>query len=614
MSGYIGNIPTPQATQTRDTFTATSGQTSFATSGYTPGFLDVFLNGVHLLNGTDYTASNGSDVVLTTGATTGDSLEVVAYTTFQVVDQSFSGNFSVDSPTFVVDAANNRVGVGTASPASRLTVSDGSSGLTPFSGTDVFMNSSGDNYLQFGSGSSSSPAIYFGDSADGDVGGIIYSHATDAMSFRANAAERMRITNIGDVGIGTSSPVAKNHIRGSGTSGQVAASWILENSSSGTAGMDITGAAGASRWRYLYGGGPGTGTNTLTEAMCILTEGASAGNVGIGLTNPGVPLHVKGPTNGNVMIVDATGTAANYIFDVRDDNTSVMRVDPSGNLLAGTTTTIDGSRITSVASGTVSLGLNGSGGAGMIVRHPATNQVDFTTTAASSFFTFSTNTTERARITSGGVLLVGQTTNALADTGHILDPLGLAYHIAAGNPGLNVNRKADDGNLVTFYQDGSLEGTISVSGTTVSYNGGHLARWSQTADNTRIDLLKGTVMTNLDQMAVWGDEDNEQLNCMAVSSVEGDPNVAGVFVNWDNDDEAYTADMNIAMTGDMIIRIAQGTTVQRGDLLMSAGDGTAKPQGDDIIRSKTIAKVTSTHVTCTYEDGSYCVPCVLMAC
>jgi hypothetical protein len=204
MSGYIGNIPTPQATQTRDTFTATSGQTSFATSGYTPGFLDVFLNGVHLLNGTDYTASNGSDVVLTTGATTGDSLEVVAYTTFQVVDQSFSGNFSVDSPTFVVDAANNRVGVGTASPASRLTVSDGSSGLTPFSGTDVFMNSSGDNYLQFGSGSSSSPAIYFGDSADGDVGGIIYSHATDAMSFRANAAERMRITNIGDVGIGTS--------------------------------------------------------------------------------------------------------------------------------------------------------------------------------------------------------------------------------------------------------------------------------------------------------------------------------------------------------------------------------------------------------------------------
>ena len=109
-------------------------------------------------------------------------------------------------------------------------------------------------------------------------------------------------------------------------------------------------------------------------------------------------------------------------------------------------------------------------------------------------------------------------------------------------------------------------------------------------------------------------EDNEQLNCMAVSSVEGDVNVAGVFVNWDDDDKDYTADMNVAMTGDMVIRIAKDTTVARGDLLMSAGDGTAKPQGDDIVRSKTIAKVTSITKSHTYDDGTYLVPCVLMAC
>jgi len=68
------------------------------------------------------------------------------------------------------------------------------------------------------------------------------------------------------------------------------------------------------------------------------------------------------------------------------------------------------------------------------------------------------------------------------------------------------------------------------------------------------------------------------------------------------------------MTGDMVIRIAQGTTVARGDLLISAGDGTAKTQDDDIVRSKTIAKVTSTNVSHTYDDGTYLVPCVLMAC
>jgi hypothetical protein len=253
---------------------------------------------------------------------------------------------------------------------------------------------------------------------------------------------------------------------------------------------------------------------------------------------------------------------------------------------------------------------------------------------------------ERMRIDSSGNLLVGKTSQSLSTAGFEATSNREVYIVRDSDTPCHINRLTNDGALVGFYQASSLEGNISVSGTTVSYNGGHLARWSQLADNTRDDtFLKGTVLTNLDQMASWlvdaveatyyteddelpdgvsvGDEktpavaehyqDNEQLNCMAISSVEGDPNVAGVFVNWDNSDDIYN-DMNIAMTGDMIIRIAQGTTVARGDLLMSAGDGTAKPQGDDIVRSKTIAKVTSTHVTCTYDDGSYCVPCVLMAC
>jgi len=84
MSGYIGNIPVPQSTQKRDTFTATAGQTSFPSSGYEPGYLDVYLNGVHLINGTDFTATNGTDVVLTTGASLDDDVQVVSYETFVV--------------------------------------------------------------------------------------------------------------------------------------------------------------------------------------------------------------------------------------------------------------------------------------------------------------------------------------------------------------------------------------------------------------------------------------------------------------------------------------------------------------------------------------------------
>ena len=244
----------------------------------------------------------------------------------------------------------------------------------------------------------------------------------------------------------------------------------------------------------------------------------------------------------------------------------------------------------------------------------------------------------------GGTVLVGKVTPDF-DGGVFEAGPGGTFVSRSGTP-MNVNRNGSDGKLIGFSVDGSEKGDISVSGTTVSFNGGHLSRWSQLTDGTKdTSIVKGTVMTNLDKMAVWshdavaatyyvdgdelperasvGDEktpakdayteDNEQLNCMAVSSVEGDTNVAGVFVNWDNDDDDFN-DMNVAMTGDMVIRIAKGTTVARGDLLMSAGDGTAKPQDDDIVRSKTIAKVTSTNVSHTYDDGSYLVPCVLMAC
>jgi hypothetical protein len=227
--------------------------------------------------------------------------------------------------------------------------------------------------------------------------------------------------------------------------------------------------------------------------------------------------------------------------------------------------------------------------------------------------------TERMRITSDGSTILNKTSKIRSTLGGFFDN-GIASNYfylsltSGGSRVLDINRQSDDGNLVEFYQADILEGAISVSGSTVTYGGGHLARWSQLPnDEDPSEILKGTVMSNLDEMCEWGEEDNEQLNKIKISDVEGDPNVAGVFVSTSFSDDG-PLDFFCAMTGDMIIRIAKGVTVQRGDLLMSAGDGTAKPQDDDIIRSKTIAKVTSTHVACTYDDGSYCVPCVLMAC
>ena len=73
---YIGTQPTPQSLESRQEFTATASQTTFATNGYTVGYVDVYLNGVKLST-SDFTATNGSDIVLGSGAAAGDVLAVV---------------------------------------------------------------------------------------------------------------------------------------------------------------------------------------------------------------------------------------------------------------------------------------------------------------------------------------------------------------------------------------------------------------------------------------------------------------------------------------------------------------------------------------------------------
>jgi len=301
-------------------------------------------------------------------------------------------------------------------------------------------------------------------------------------------------------------------------------------------------------------------------------------------------------------------------------NTSAITVDSSqdtklaGKLGIGATTIDSDIHLEKASDLEIKLERTGSGTSTIGV--PSSGQLEINNTSNADMV-FSTNDTERFRVKNSGNFLVGTTNQSPAEsssaTGLRLGSNGGTQISVSGAEIMRLNRNTNDGTLINFCQASTSEGHISVSGTTVSYNGGHLARWSRLLDNSKdTSIVKGTVMTNLDEMVEWDDEDNEQLNKMAVSSVEGDANVAGVFVNWDDDDDFN--DMNIAMTGDMVIRIAQGTTVARGDLLMSAGDGTAKPQDDDIVRSKTIAKVTSTIVSHTYDDGTYLVPCVLMAC
>jgi len=397
----------------------------------------------------------------------------------------------------------------------------------------------------------------------------------------------------------------------------------------------------------------------------------ASGRVGIGTTSPTTILHLQSSaanaylrvTNGTVdsyFGIDNANSAADiYVATTHPlrfftNSAERVRIDSSGRLLVGTSSAPTGSssqysklavqgNSANAFGGYFSIGYGGA--ATGLSAGSDIGTINFTDTGAGQFaqircdtdattsagdfpgrLVFSTTAdvasspTERMRITSSNFVNIGtQGTdiiwNQTTVKGVTLGAAGVIQAARDADQLMLLNRITDDGTLVTFAQDGTAEGNISISGTTVSYNGAHLSRWSQLSGGApREEILRGTVLSNIDEMCEWGDEDNEQLNRMKVSDVEGDPNVSGVFQAWDDDDDTYTDDFYCAMTGDFIIRISAGIPVHRGQLLMSAGDGTAKPQDDDIVRSKTIAKVTSNHVTCTYDDGSYCVPCVLMAC
>lgn len=109
MSGYIGTQPVPQATQTRQSFTATASQTTFNTAGYTAGFVDVYMNGIHLVDGVDFTATNGSDVVLTTGAAASDVIEVVMHTAVAQSSERGGGLYKGERGTLGPAAASGDI-------------------------------------------------------------------------------------------------------------------------------------------------------------------------------------------------------------------------------------------------------------------------------------------------------------------------------------------------------------------------------------------------------------------------------------------------------------------------------------------------------------------------
>jgi len=568
-------------------------------------------------------SDNGGTVTPTDGSVTGDKLASTVTT---------SSNISLDGGTFIfnesgadkdfriegdtqenllfVDASTDRVGIGTASPDRQLQVEDtiANGGATIGLQTSDSSTSGTCGIIHFGNNTDSSIASING-LADGSTsaGALLFKTEVDGGSIE----ERMRIHSDGDVSIGTTNGRSR-----------------LEVFNSSTGSFATDGAVGAT---------------------------ATDDNIVLGLMNT----NDSATFTGLAMETRTTG-AGRFLLMNRWQNTYLSDLD-------------------------FVFRTGASSSDELLKIRPDTSGGQF-------FF--------GAAIAGEGENPVSQ--NSVNSEGVAIFPG--SYMAVAQSAGVTAyfNRMTDDGNVIIIRGQGTNEGAIAVSGTTVSFDAFTGSHWSRLEDNSKPTILKGTIMESLDKMVDWYQVEytnrNNRVHYESISLPDGakvgddydiaDPNftetkyqeidifyteedgdtipegkkigdrrpgmdgknigdvkdakpvytgkiikegdvkhvyskvsdtadskkIYGVFFSWDDGDDGLDGDVNdfrVAQVGTYIIRVNKDVTVEAGDLLVSNGDGTAKKQDDDIIRSKTVAKVNSNVKVETYSDGSYTVPCTL---
>lgn len=148
MGGYLGAQPVPQAVIRTRRFPLAAGQTTVSTDGYVPGFVKVFLNGIRMDEYDDFTASNGIDVVLTSGASAAgtDVLVTEALMPFQPADTysqaAADAKFLAKTGGTVTGtlAVNAAVHLGGTSGPRDVNICTNEVALIPDTGTLAFIN------------------------------------------------------------------------------------------------------------------------------------------------------------------------------------------------------------------------------------------------------------------------------------------------------------------------------------------------------------------------------------------------------------------------------------------------------------------------------------------
>ena len=321
--------------------------------------------------------------------------------------------------------------------------------------TGAFTTLGATGVATFSAGTVSAPAI----TTTGDTNTGIFFPAADTIAFAEGGVESMRVDSSGNLGIGTASPVGRLHLQSTGN-------FVKQNfSSSSGAAADIsayrasnalnlylsvnrdtttgvfgdTGStasiinlAGEPSNSYITFSTSATNNTAPTERMRI----TSAGNVGIGTTAPSGRLSLVTPSGtANVLTMTGSGTAGSF----------TQYANTAGSFYVG----LDNS--TGTSFGSAYSGNIYHGGAYPILLW--------------------TNGTERMRINSSGLVLIGKTTDNINNVGIQLSPVGavaFTRSTASGFVGY-WNIQGGSGGIQEFYFADVAKGSISVAAGGTTY-------------------------------------------------------------------------------------------------------------------------------------------------
>jgi hypothetical protein len=305
----------------RGSISTTGVLSSFnVTGGYSVGYLDLFQNGVKLLAGSDFTATNGTSVTLSNSAPSGTVLEYISlgasvtstnYTKLDSISSSFNGSSTAFglavSGIAYYPVSENALGIyvgGVAQePISSYSISGSNiifteapaSGLTFWGvgyGTTAIATLTG-----IAPGSVSSPAI----SPSNYLTTGFYFPASGSVSIASSGYDRLKIDNVGNSVFGGQNIsglryVDINNINSSSTAGSILRLITSNVPGTGNISVDII--------KYKNGQFAVNNNETDIAAFTSFNVGSSerlritsSGNIGIGTTNPTSTLHVIGNSN-----------------------------------------------------------------------------------------------------------------------------------------------------------------------------------------------------------------------------------------------------------------------------------------------------------------------------